>query len=155
MFSNCWNRILNRYSELRAEIKQTPAYQIEEIKLVNNSYLLSVQIVGTGKNITYPLNQIVLDDSLLKQFPIIDIRAIIKLHCTQLLQPEFSIISQKYSAVGNTVFCLKSKETGKIHELTASEIFVNKNILHQCSPEAAYRIGFIYASENSEKDLVH
>ncbi|WP_131777811.1 hypothetical protein [Legionella fairfieldensis] len=140
--------IIKKYQDLHIEMKNTPAYRIEDIKITNGVYKLMVQINGTGKIVPLSIYEILNDDLLLKEFSPNDIRTIHHLGLEDSKKPNYIIVSHKFSEKKQqSIFILKNRSSGDIQELTAAEIFTNKKILKQCSPVDAFRVGYIYRAE--------
>jgi len=144
--------LFKKYQELISQIKDIPAYEIKDINFVNGTHTLLIQINGTGKIVPYLPQEIANDDAFLEKFSTKDIRTILYLNFEELKKPKYTIVGHKFSEKTKVILCLRDRESGEIKNLTAKEISINKDVLKQCSPEDAHRVGYLHATDEMKEE---
>lgn len=155
-YNHSIGKFIKKCGDLKDEIKNTPAYQIIDIRIYNGNHKLIVQINGTGKSVSYFPHEIAADDIFLEQFSIQDIRTILVLSFEEIQKPLYSIVSHKFCGKRNKIiFRLRKRQSSELLELSASELSIDKDIIKKCSPEDAHRVGFCYGSEKGDSNENH
>lgn len=71
---------------------------------------------------------------------------ILSIYYEERNKARYKIISQKFSSDGKNIFCFKDSVSSKIQEMTCTDI-ANQEMIKQCSPEDAFKIGYHTAKE--------
>lgn len=142
--------LLKKYQEVLTELETRQAYRI--INIENNDHertKLTVNIVGTGKNIQFIPEELAGDDQLLEGFSKKDVRTIIYYACANINKPKYKIIANTFcEKLRKMFFSIKKYDSNELANKTAEEISANLSVLSSLSSEDAHRIGYTYGSEN-------
>lgn len=130
-----------------------PTYVVENITESKEGLMVHYRLRMKSQTMKQHLTNIVLDDEMINMFDPKTVRTLTYLLLKDCLSPDLSLDFQKLDAdIDASTIRFKSKSTGKVEELTLSQISKDRALINKLDPKEAHRIGFHLGYKEGHED---